>query len=166
MGCLLPEPETIQNAGSWFVMGNAFCLKELSRMLPATKRMGSWHCSLCEHLLVICKVIVLSPFKSFLESSLCFTASKKVMAGRGNKPSCCPQKTQNHSGPCLACTHRLPSLQLALSWRAGCEHRAGWEREADSKEQKKARLDLEGVGLLTSCTWQRSLEMENDSLIN
>lgn len=38
---LLPELETIQNAGSWFSMGNAFCLRELSRMFPATKRVGN-----------------------------------------------------------------------------------------------------------------------------
>lgn len=83
-------------------------------------------------------------------------------------PPTAPQETQNRAEPCLALslhTYGLPSLQLALTWQAGWEHRAGCEREADSKEQKKARLDLEGLGLLTSCLWQRSLEMENEPLV-
>lgn len=101
---LLPELETIQNAGSWFVMGNAFCLREPSRMYPATKKMENWHCSLHEHFLVIHKVTVL-PIQTLPGKLLLLHCLWEGNGwGEENTPVPCPQNRleQNKLGDELA----------------------------------------------------------------
>lgn len=162
-------------------MGNAFCLRELSRMYPATKKMENWHCSLHKHLLVIHKVTVL--FIQILPGKLLLLHC--VWEGNGwgeeNTPphfSLPPQWavakqtfTLISSVPAQTCCLQQRETFLFLPCPSSGRHAksmANWKREAANEEiQNKDHLALKGFGpevlRLLTC-YRDSLQMENETL--